>query len=82
MNIKKRKKNRSAEYACGRMKVLLTSDRIHCSQQKINLMKQDVLQTVKRYFKIKEEQATIEISQEPFILHIRIPVVKIRNEDL
>ena len=32
--------------------------------QKINLMKQDVLQTVKRYFKIKEEQATIEISKE------------------
>lgn len=82
MKLLNRIRNQSAEYASDRMKVLLTSDRIHCSQQKINLMKQDVLQTVKRYFKIKEEQATIEISKEPLIIHIRIPLIKIRNEDL
>ena len=82
MNIFPRIRNRSAAYASNRMKHLLTSDRIHCSQQKINLLKQDILQTVKRYFRIQEEEATIEISQDSFILHIRIPVIKLRNEDL
>ena len=74
--------NQSAEYARGRTKVLLTSERIHCSQQKINLLKKDLISTVKRYFKVEEEQVTIEISQEPFLIHVKIPVGKIRNEDL
>ena len=75
-------RNQSAEYACDRMKVLLTSERIHCSQQKINLLEKDLIHTVKRYFKVEEEQVRIEILQEPLTIHVKIPVLNIRNEDL
>lgn len=74
--------SRSAVQALDRMKILLTAERIHCSHQKINLLKKDLIYLLKKYFKIDEEQLKIEISQEPFVIHIKIPVKNIRTDDV
>lgn len=78
----KKFRNQSAEYACGRMKDLLISERIHCSQQKIMLLKYDLIHTVKRYFKVNEEHVKIEISPDPLCITVQFPVINIRNDDL
>lgn len=78
----KKNRNQSAEYACDRMKCLLTTERIHCSHYKIKLLKKDIINVTKRYFKIEEEQVKIEVSQEPIVIHVKIPVTNIRKEDL
>lgn len=75
-------RSHSAEYACGRMKLLLTSERVDCSQQMINLVKEELVHTVKQYFTVKEEEVSLEISQETLTLHFKVPVTKIRNENL
>ena len=60
-------KKRSAGYARDRMKLLLVSERI------------DLIHTVKKYVVIDETRVTIQISQEPPVLHAVIPVLKKRD---
>mgnify|MGYP002938862758 CR=1 FL=1 len=66
-------KNRSAEYARNRMKLLLVSERIGCSLQMMDLLKDDMIHTVKKYVSIDEEGVVFWISQEPPVLHADIP---------
>ena len=72
-------KNRSAEYARNRMKLLLVSERIGCSLQMMDLLKDDMIHTVKKYVSIDEEGVVFWISQEPPVLHADIPVYKKRE---
>lgn len=72
-------KNRSAEYARNRMKLLLVSERIDCSPQMMNLLKNDMIRTIKKYVSIDEEGVVFRISQEPPVLHADIPVYKKRE---
>ena len=67
-------KGRSAEYARNRIKLLLVSERIDCSPQMINVLKNDLIRTVKKYISINEDQVTVRITQEPPVLHAEIPV--------
>ncbi|HIZ22900.1 MAG TPA: cell division topological specificity factor MinE [Candidatus Blautia faecigallinarum] len=71
-----RNKTRSAGYARERMKLLLTSERIECSPQMMKMLQNDLIHTVKKYIMIKEDQVTINMSQEPPVLHADIPVLK------
>ncbi len=71
-----RNKMRSAGYARERMKLLLTSERIECSPQMMKMLQNDLIHTVKKYIMIKEDQVTINMSQEPPVLHADIPVLK------
>lgn len=68
-------RNRSAEYARNRMKLLLVSERIDCSPQMMNLLKDDMIRTVKKYISVDEERVVFRISQEPTVLHADIPIV-------
>lgn len=68
-------RNRSAEYARNRMKLLLVSERIDCSPQMMNLLKDDMIRTVKKYISVDEERVVFRISQEPPVLHADIPIV-------
>ena len=67
-------KNRSAEYARNRMKLLLVSERIGCSLQMMDLLKDDMIHTVKKYVSIDEEGVVFQVSQEPPMIHADIPV--------
>ena len=58
-----REKKRSAGYARDRMKVLLISERIDCSPQMMQMLKSDLIHTVKKYLTIEEEQVKLKITQ-------------------
>ena len=72
-------RNRSADYARNRMKLLLVSERIDCSPQMMKLLKDDMIRTVKKYVSIDEDGVVFRISQEPPVLHVDIPVYKKRE---
>ena len=72
-------RRRSAGYARDRMKLLLISERIECSPQMMKLLRNDLIHAVKKYVVIDEKRVTIQISQEPPVLHAVIPVLKKRD---
>ena len=72
-------RNRSAEYARNRMKLLLVSERIDCSPQMMNLLKDDMIRTIKKYISVDEDGVIFRVSQEPPVLHADIPVYKKRE---
>ena len=69
-----RDKKRSAGYARDRMKLLLLSERIDCSPQMMQMLKSDLIHTVKKYLTIEEEQVKL-ITQEPAVLYVYVPVL-------
>ena len=70
-----RDKKRSAGYARDRMKLLLLSERIDCSPQMMQMLKSDLIHTVKKYLTIEEEQVKLTITQEPAVLYVYVPVL-------
>ena len=70
-----RDKKRSAGYARDRMKLLLLSERIDCSPQMMQMLKSDLIHTVKKYLPIEEEQVKLKITQEPAVLYVYVPVL-------
>ena len=70
-----RDKKRSAGYARDRMKLLLLSERIVCSPQMMQMLKSDLIHTVKKYLTIEEEQVKLKITQEPAVLYVYVPVL-------
>ena len=70
-----RDKKRSAGYARDRMKLLLLSERIDCSPQMMQMLKSDLIHTVKKYLTIEEEQVKLKITQEPAVLYVSVPVL-------
>ena len=70
-----RDKKRSAGYARDRMKLLLLSERIDCSPQMMQMLKSDLIHTVKKYLTIEEEQVKLKITQEPAVLYVYVPIL-------
>ena len=70
-----RDKKRSAGYARDRMKLLLLSESIDCSPQMMQMLKSDLIHTVKKYLTIEEEQVKLKITQEPAVLYVYVPVL-------
>lgn len=57
------------------MKLLLISERIDCSPQMMKMLRNDMIHTVKKYLTIDEKQIKIQITQEPAMLYVCIPVL-------
>ena len=53
------KKKSSSNIAKDRLKILLISDRINCSPQTLNLIKQDLIHSISKYLSIDEEHVEI-----------------------
>ena len=70
-----KEKKSSAGYARDRMKLLLISERIDCSPQMMKMLRNDMIHTVKKYLTIDEKQIKIQITQEPAMLYVYIPVL-------
>ena len=70
-----KEEKRSAGYARDRMKLLLISERIDCSPQMMKMLRNDMIHTVKKYLTIDEKQIKIQITQEPAMLYVYIPVL-------
>lgn len=53
----------SREVAKDRLKILLISDRVNCSPEVMNLIKQDIARVISRYMKIDAQNMEIQISK-------------------
>ena len=61
INIFKRKT--SSSIAKDRLKILLISDRVNCSPQTLNLIKQDLIHSISKYMSIDEEHMEIVLKR-------------------
>lgn len=57
------KRKSSREVAKDRLKILLISDRVNCSPEVMDMIKQDIAKVISRYMKIDTENMEIEISK-------------------
>ena len=79
-NIFKRKS--SKDIAKDRLKILLISDRVNCSPEMMNMIKNDIAGVISRYMKIDEESMEVQITKKnskgarksPF-LYVNIPIL-------
>lgn len=60
-NFLKRKSSR--EVAKDRLKILLISDRVNCSPEVMDMIKQDIARVISRYMMIDTENMEIQISK-------------------
>ena len=60
-NLLRRKK--SNEVAKDRLKILLISDRMNCSQEMLEMIKQDIAKVISKYMKIDTKSMEIQISK-------------------
>lgn len=57
------------------MKLLLVSERMNCSPQMMEMLQNDLIHTVKKYFLIEEDKIMIQITNEPLALNTKIPLL-------
>ncbi len=57
-------KKHSKEAAKDRLRVLLISDRINCSQETLELMKKDIAKVISKYMKIDINKMDVQIKQD------------------
>ena len=60
-NLLKRKSSR--EIAKDRLKILLISDRVNCSQEMMEMIKNDIAKVISKYMKIDTGNMDIQISK-------------------
>ncbi len=60
-NLFKRKK--SNEIAKDRLKILLISDRVNCSQEMMEMIKQDIAKVISKYMMIDTKSMEIQITK-------------------
>lgn len=84
-NLLRRKK--SNEIAKDRLKILLISDRFNCSQEMMELIKQDIAKVISKYMKIDAKTMEIQISKtkskgrnvKNASLHANIPILDLNK---
>lgn len=59
------KKKNSGDIAKDRLKLLLVSDRANCSPEIMELIKNDIIQVIKKYMEVDTEGLDIQITQTP-----------------
>ena len=57
------KRRSSREVAKDRLKILLISDRVNCSPEVLDMIKQDIAKVISRYMKIDTQNMEIQISK-------------------
>ena len=80
-------RRKSREIAKDRLKILLISDRVNCSPEMMNMIKNDIAGVISRYMKIDEESMEVQITKKnsmgasrksPF-LYVNIPILDISS---
>ena len=69
-------KNRktSGSIAKDRLKLLLVADRVSCSPQTMQMLKNDVIKVAGKYVPIDSQSVTISFRQSPPVLMANIPL--------
>lgn len=79
---------RTRNIAKDRLKILLISDRVNCSSQTMELIRDDIAKVLSQYMKIDEAQMEIQIRQanedsrreKKPMLYVNIPIIDLRSE--
>ena len=56
-------RKKSREIAKDRLKILLISDRVNCSQEMMEMIKNDIAKVISKYMKIDAQSMEIQITQ-------------------
>ncbi|MFI3176930.1 MAG: cell division topological specificity factor MinE [Eubacteriales bacterium] len=80
MNIFKLfRKKTSKEIAKDRLKILLISDRVNCSPEMLEMIKNDISKVLSKYMKIDAQKMEIQISKTPSIF-ANIPIIDLNKQ--
>ena len=81
-------KKSSGNIAKDRLKILLISDRVNCSPEMMELIKNDIAEVISKYMKIDTSNMDIQISKTAGetgrngkvpVLYANIPILDLRN---
>ena len=59
----RKKTNTSKDIAKDRLKLVLVHDRVDCSSQVLEMLKNDIIKVISNYMEIDEEELDIQITQ-------------------
>lgn len=84
------KKKNSGDIAKDRLKLLLVSDRANCSPEIMEMIKNDIIQVIKKYMEVDTEGLDIQITQTPAedghgsvpALFANIPIKDFKHENI
>ncbi len=76
------RKKKSAQTAKDRIQLVVINDRANCSPEVLNMMKQDIMEVIRKYMVIDESGLDINIGTEDNnkpALSLNIPIKKMRK---
>jgi len=84
------RKKSSSNIAKDRLKILLISDRVNCSPEMMELIKNDIIKVISKYMNIDTERMEIEITQKENkgrngifpSLCANIPIINLKKIDI
>lgn len=82
------RKKSSGQLAKDRLKILLISDRINCSPEMMDMIKNDIAKVISKYMKIDAKSMEIQITKEAArgrmgkspMLYANIPILDLHHE--
>lgn len=69
----------SRQIAKDRLKILLISDRVNCSPELMELIKNDISKVISKYMKIDTANMEIQISKSSPALYANIPILDLNK---
>lgn len=80
-------KKNSCQIAKDRLKILLISDRVNCSPEMMELIKNDIAHVISKYMKIDQSSMDIQITKTNIggrnnkmpVLYANIPILDLKN---
>jgi cell division topological specificity factor len=73
------RKKTSRQIAKDRLKILLISDRVNCSPEMMDLIKNDISKVISKYMKIDTANMEIQISKSSPMLYANIPILDLNK---
>lgn len=81
------RKKSSSQIAKDRLKILLISDRVNCSPEMMELIKNDIAHVISKYMKIDTNSMDIQITKTGSggrnsklpVLYANIPIIDLKN---
>ena len=69
----------SCQIAKDRLKILLISDRVNCSPEMMEVIKNDIAKVISKYMKIDTANMEIQISKATPTLYANIPILDLNK---
>lgn len=70
----------SCQIAKDRLKILLISDRVNCSPEMMELIKNDIAKVISKYMMIDTANMEIQISKTTPALYANIPILDLNKQ--